>query len=152
MPGPKPKPTHLKLIRGNPGKRPLNNREPKPVGDLKDAPANFNDDLRDIWNYAIEHAPAGLLKKIDSAILEAWCNAQRLHRLASTELRRTGVLIRTPNAEIPVQSPWVAILNKQALIMMRATDHLGFSPATRSRIVTGDVPAGGFGAWDSITG
>ena len=29
--GPPPKPTHLKLIDGNPGKRPLNENEPKPA-------------------------------------------------------------------------------------------------------------------------
>ena len=32
MRGKKPKPTHLKLITGNPGKRPLNEAEPKPEG------------------------------------------------------------------------------------------------------------------------
>jgi phage terminase small subunit len=29
-PGPKPKPTELKIIEGNPGKRPLNKNEPRP--------------------------------------------------------------------------------------------------------------------------
>jgi hypothetical protein len=41
MPNP-PVPTHLKIIRGNPGKRKINKNEPKPVGDLKDAPAHFD--------------------------------------------------------------------------------------------------------------
>ncbi len=30
MPGPRPTPTYLKLLRGNPGKRKLNKREPQP--------------------------------------------------------------------------------------------------------------------------
>ena len=38
MRGAKPKPTHLKLLAGNPGKRLLNRNEPKPQGDLHDAP------------------------------------------------------------------------------------------------------------------
>ncbi|MGH7717148.1 MAG: phage terminase small subunit P27 family, partial [Vulcanimicrobiaceae bacterium] len=38
MAGRKPKPTHLKLVAGNPGKRPPNENEPQPEGDLEDAP------------------------------------------------------------------------------------------------------------------
>jgi hypothetical protein len=30
MPGPRPTPTHLQLLRGNPSKRPLNKGEPVP--------------------------------------------------------------------------------------------------------------------------
>ena len=38
MKGRKPVPTHLKVLRGNPGKRRLNNGEPLPIGDLVDPP------------------------------------------------------------------------------------------------------------------
>ena len=39
MRGRKPTPTHLKLVRGNPGKRPLNASEPKPQLTLPSPPA-----------------------------------------------------------------------------------------------------------------
>ena len=36
--GRKPKPTALKVLEGNPGKRPLNLYEPTPEGDLPECP------------------------------------------------------------------------------------------------------------------
>jgi P27 family predicted phage terminase small subunit len=148
--GRNPTPTHLKLLRGNPGHRPINKQEPKPVGDLKDAPAYFDDELRQVWEYAIAHAPPGLLKKIDSSVLETWCMAHVLHRRAVAEVRKFGMLVKPPNSQVPVQSPYLPIVNKQAFIMLRAIDHLGFSPASRTRIMTGDLPVGNMGGWDEI--
>lgn len=145
-----PVPTHLKIIRGNPGKRKINRNEPKPVGDLKDVPAHFTDELRDVWNYAIENAPPGLLKRIDSSVLETWCVAHVLHRKALAEVTKFGMLMKAPKTGVPVQSPYLPVVNKQALIMMRAIDHLGFSPASRTRIMTGDIPLHAVGGWDEI--
>jgi hypothetical protein len=42
MPGPPPKPTHLKLVTGNPGRRPLNKREPKPKPGIPSVPAHLS--------------------------------------------------------------------------------------------------------------
>ncbi len=65
MRGRKPVPTYLKVIRGNPGKRPLNENEPVPDGALADPPEWMSESQKAGWNYAIENAPAGLLKKLD---------------------------------------------------------------------------------------
>jgi P27 family predicted phage terminase small subunit len=140
----------LKIIRGNPGKRPINDREPRPVGELKEPPGHFDDELREVWRYAIEHAPAGLLKKIDASVLEIWCSAYILHQKAVAQVRQFGVLVKAPKSDVPIQSPYLPIVNKQAFVMMRAVDHLGFSPASRTRIMLGDLPANGIGAWDDI--
>jgi hypothetical protein len=37
-------------MNGNPGKRPLNMNEPKPKGELMDAPEWFSGDFRAGWN------------------------------------------------------------------------------------------------------
>lgn len=142
-------PSHLKLIRNSRSKKKISPLEPKPVGDLRDAPAHFDDELREIWNYAIENAPRGLLKRIDSGVLETWCTSHALHRKAVSEVRKMGLLVKAPHTGLPIQSPYLPIVNKQALIMMRAIDHLGFSPASRTRIVMGDAPGTG-NAWDDI--
>lgn len=151
MPGPHPKPTHLKVIRGNPGHRKLNQREPKPLGDLKEAPSHFDEELREAWDYAILHAPAGLLKKIDSAVLQTWCMAHVLHRNAVAEVRKHGMLVKAPNTGLPIQSPYLPVVNKQAFIMLRAVDHLGFSPASRTRIAMGDLPSAACGDWEDVS-
>ena len=82
MPGPKPKPTHLKVVEGNPGRRKLNDKEPKPRGNLYDPPDWLTDAQRAGWEYAIESAPFGLLKRLDRSVLTAWVVAEDLHRQA----------------------------------------------------------------------
>lgn len=135
--GPKPKPTKLKVLQGAQKCR-TNFKEPVAVGDLKEAPAHFDAELKDVWDYAIKHAPLGLLKMIDASALEAWASAHVLHRKALVEVRKFGMLMKAPNSQVPLQSPFLPIVNKQALIMLRAIEHLGFSPSTRSRIVMGE--------------
>lgn len=149
MPGPRPKPTHLKILHGNPGGKPLNKHEPKPAGDLKDAPGHFDAELRAAWDCAIKHAPRGLLKKCDSAILETWCAALVLQRRSLVELMKSGVAVPSKEGK-DSQSPHLLALAKCSQIMLRATDHLGFSPASRSRITTGDTTSS-FGAWEDVS-
>lgn len=49
MAGRKPLPTHLKILRGNPGKRPLNKHEPKFAEDLPEPPGYLSDRSRNIF-------------------------------------------------------------------------------------------------------
>lgn len=137
MPGPPKKPTALKLVAGNPGKRALNKKEPKPRGNLYDPPAWLTEAQRTGWQYAIETAPYGLLKRVDRSTLVAWVVAEDLHRQATEKLNGGAMLIKTPNG-MPVQSPYLSILNKQAMIMLKAASEMGFTPASRSRVEVTD--------------
>jgi len=134
MPGPKPKPTHLKLIEGNRGRQKLNKSEPVPIGELKTPPDWLTDEQKAGWQYAIKHAPLGLLKKLDRSALAVWVVAEDLHRQASERVNLTGLITRSPVQGVYVQNPYLPIINKQAMIMLRAADHLGFTPTSRSRI------------------
>ena len=49
-PGPKPQPTNLKIIRGNPGKRDLNSNEPQPDMVMPDPPDTLSDEARAQWD------------------------------------------------------------------------------------------------------
>ena len=73
MAGRKMTPTALKVLKGNPGKRPLPENEPKPAGMavmpefLKGRPAG-------IWReYAPELTRLGLLTSVDGHMFAAWC-------------------------------------------------------------------------------
>jgi P27 family predicted phage terminase small subunit len=134
MRGRKPAPTHLKRIRGNPSKRPLNDREPVPEGDLFAAPEWMTDIQREGWAYAITNSPHGLLKYLDRSVLAIWVVAEGLHREAAEKIAQYGLLTKSPNAGLPLQSPYLAILNKQAQIMLKAAAELGFTPSSRSRV------------------
>ena len=134
MRGRRPKPTLLKEIEGNPGKRALNKSEPQPEGDLYAAPTWMTDTQREGWGFAITHAPYGLLKQLDRSVLAIWVVAEDLHREAAEKIAQYGLLTKSPNAGLPLQSPYLAILNKQAQIMLKAGAELGFSPSSRTRV------------------
>lgn len=136
--GQKPKPTHLKLVAGNPGQRKINRKEPKPKGDLVAPPDWLTEEQRKGWDYALTHAPKGLLKNLDRAVLVTWVIAEDLHRQAVAKLNEGQLLVRTPGG-MPVQSPYLQIVNKQAELMIRAAGEMGFSPAARTRI---EMPEG----------
>lgn len=135
MRGRKPKPTHLKLIEGNPGKRPINDAEPVPPGALDEPPPNLTDAQRASWAYAIANAPAGLLRRLDRGLLRVWVVADCLHAEATEKLQTTGLLVKTPSG-MPMQNPYLPIINRQAQVMTKAAAELGFTPSSRSRIAT----------------
>ena len=146
MRGRKPIPTATKALMGNPGKRPLNKREPQPKGELYAAPEWMSDSQREGWAYAITNAPRGLLKLLDRSVLAIWVVAEDLHREAAEKVAQYGLLTKSPNAGLPLQSPYLAILNKQAQIMLKAGAELGFSPSSRSRVQVEADRSGPF-AW-----
>lgn len=135
MRGRKPKPTALKLISGNPGKRALNAHEPQPGADLAAPPAWMTERQKATWSEVVELSPPGLLKDVDASVFSVWVIAFDLYQEASEKLARTGMLIKAPNTGVPMQSPFLAIVNRQAQIMLKAAAEMGFTPASRSRVV-----------------
>ena len=138
MAGRKPKPTSLKVVEGTFRKDRANPHEPKPSGDLSEAPEHFTQEQKAVWDYAIANSPLGLLKKLDLSVLEAWVTACVFHREASKKVSTAGQVIKTP-AGYPVMNPYMANMNKQAQIMLKAAAEMGFTPASRSRIVVAEV-------------
>lgn len=124
----------MKILAGNPGGRPLNKHEPVPEGDLSDPPAWLSPSQQEGWRFAIEHAPAGLLKNLDTAVLAIWVVAEDLHRQAVLAVGQFGLITRSPTKGEPMQNPCLAIVNKQALIMLKAAAEMGFTPSSRTRI------------------
>lgn len=54
---------------------------------------------------------------------------------ATEAIQKYGAMVKSPTG-FPMQSPYVAIANRQAEIMMRIASEFGFTPASRSRIST----------------
>ena len=136
MRGRRPKPTRLKVLTGNPGKRPLNDAEPRPQVTIPDCPEELGETARREWNRLVgELATLNLLTNFDRAALAAYCGAYALWAQATEAVQKYGVMIKSPSG-YPVQSPYVSVANRQAEIMMRIASEFGFTPASRSRIST----------------
>jgi P27 family predicted phage terminase small subunit len=137
--GPKTTPTHLRLLHGNPSKLPPPVAEPEGVGVLWSPPEWFDADQRAQWHYAIENAPLGLLTATDREVLVVWTVAAVEHARAAQEVRKLGQVVKTKDGNA-IQNPFLPIVNRQALIMMRAGAEMGFSPAARASLGRGGEP------------
>jgi P27 family predicted phage terminase small subunit len=146
MPGPPPTPTHLKLIRGNPGKRPVR-PEPQPViaESPPDAPSYLVGYACDEWyRLAPELHRLGLLTLLDVTALAAYCWAymhwptaeEALARMAERDQTTSGLLVKRADGNAG-QNPLLSISRKAAADMVRYASEFGLSPAARARISAG---------------
>ena len=152
MAGRKPLPTAIKKLKGTLQKCRTNPREPQPQGDLVEPPEYMEDGAKNAWRYAIGSAPPHLLRRLDMSVLEVWSCAADLYRKAQVGLIKTGLLMKAPNTGVPMQSPYLAIANKQAQIMTKAAIEMGFTPASRSRITLPVEAVSDSDPWSDIAG
>src|SRR5690554_3515973 len=85
------------------------------------------------WDYAVRHAPPALLSRLDAGILAVWVVAEDLHRQACASVAKYGLVTKSPSQGLPMQNPFLPIVNRQAGIMLKAASELGFSPTARAR-------------------
>ena len=136
MRGRKPSPTALRLISGNPGKRPINMREPKPVISMPTCPAHLMPTAKAEWKrLARSLHDIGIISELDRAALAAYCQAYGRWVEAEKKLKDTPPLLRTPAGYVQ-PSPWLAISNKNVELMHKFMCELGLSPVSRSRVST----------------
>lgn len=145
--GRKPKPTHLKLITGNPGKRAPRRSEPKPPLDEPTPPPHLSDEAKVEWGRVMgQLVNCGLMTQIDRAALAAYCQAygrwvqaeRALARMAERDLLTAALMIKTTQGNM-IQNPIVGTANKALELMLRAAAEFGMTPSARSRIDV-DVP------------
>ena len=135
MPGPRKKPTVLEELHGKPGHRKSNPLEPRPGGNLLDPPSWLSREQKAEWRYIAENSVVGLLTSVDRANLTAYVVATCLHRQATRELRKAKTLVvSVGTAGAQQQHPLLSIINRQALIMLKAAAEMGFTPASRTRV------------------
>ena len=81
-----PKPTAIKALAGNPGKRPLNNNEPKPSG-IPSCPTFLDAAAKKEWKrISKELIEIGILTSVDRSILASYCDAYSRWAQATEEL------------------------------------------------------------------
>jgi P27 family predicted phage terminase small subunit len=134
--GPKPTPTRLKRLKGNPGKRPLPKNEPQPdkPARVPMAPRHLDKIAKKEWRrMARELHKLGLLTALDTTALAGYCVAYSTWVMATEKIQKHGVLIKTPNG-YPVQSPFLQIANRAASEMRTWLVEFGMTPSSRSRV------------------
>ena len=60
-----------------------------------------------------------MLKKIDKAVLAGFIVAQDTHRKATVAMAQTELLVKSPTQGLPLQNPYLPIVNRQMVLMTR---------------------------------
>lgn len=154
MRGRKPKPTALRILAGNPGKRRLPQREPKPEAGAPACPEWLDSEAKREWRRVVGHLDAaGILTRADRAALAAYCQAwsgwlaaelrKRAREEAAAAARsvfegagpedRAGHLKALLEADRLVDAAEVRA-RKSMELMIRACVELGLTPSSRTRV------------------
>jgi P27 family predicted phage terminase small subunit len=149
----------LRLLRGNPGKRPIRN-EPQPTGTehVPDAPPFLVGYGCDEWfRVAPELHRLGLLTVLDIAPLAAYCRAYHTWRTAVEALHEmakrdplTHALIVKSRAGAAMQNPLVLTARQAANDMLSFAAEFGMTPVARARIAAGVYNSPGGGKFDGL--
>lgn len=138
MAGRRPTPTALKLVKGNPGKRAINKREPKPKAKALTCPAHLSVKARAVFrklNTLLNKM--GVMTEADGLALERLCDCYA-DILACRELiERDGRTYKTVD-----QNGNTLVKNNPAVNQLRAADaqfksylvEFGLTPAARSKV------------------
>lgn len=143
MAGRPPKPTALKVITGNPGKRSGNKQEPDPeyLVDMN-PPEWLHSAAKDVWKEVAPHlAKAKLLTEVDVQALAMGCVAiaqyRQAVRIAGDDLVKAKIVVDDEGK--PVSSgehlnPWMIVQSMSFKQAMAIFQQFGMSPAARTRI------------------
>lgn len=151
--GRKPVPTAQKRLRGNPGRRPLNEAEPQYA-----MPGPMFDQPPDVLT---EHAAAvaewerlaPLLRRAkhvteaDWSALVALCLEWARYLEATKLIKVAGLVVRSP-AGYPMPNPYLSIATRALANCNRLWPELGLTPSSRARV---QVLPGGLGPDDPFS-
>ena len=133
-PGPPPKPSALKRLDGDPGKRGINPHEAQPDASLPTCPEHLTGQARAEWGRIAEQLhTAGLLTRIDATALSAYCETYARWVEAEEKLKTTGLVVKSPSG-YPMQSPYLPIASKAMQAMRGWLGEFGMTPAARTKI------------------
>lgn len=162
MKGRKPTPSHLRLVKGNPGKRPINEQEPTPRRERPSAPAHISDLAREVWGQAVLILDEmGILTRADVFAVEMLCEAMADHRAAGSTIRECAAAAHAvkgteEKSDFTLDGRYYRTINQSGGVMWRSHPavalradadrrikawcaEFGLTPSARSRIVTGEA-------------
>jgi len=134
MKGGKPKPTVLKLLQGNPGKRAINKKEPQSGPGRIRAPSELSPEgKKHFRKMAATLRRSQLYTELDTHALALLAEAYATWCLAQRHIQEDGML--TTNAEgTTIQSPWARIASTTARQIHSLLAEFGMTPSSRSRV------------------
>jgi P27 family predicted phage terminase small subunit len=139
-------PTDLKVLRGNPGHRPLNVDEPQLPsvnGDVFDAPpmelAGDPAAAAEWGRLAPMLRCARQVTEAERGSLIALCQQWSRYLNANSKAEAAGMVIKSPSG-YPMPNPYLGIANRALTHCTKLWAELGLTPSSRSRVSATPAP------------
>ena len=130
-----PVPTKLKLLRGNPGKRPIGD-EPDPPVKLPAPPKVLDKEgVREWHRIGAELLELGLVSEIDLTSLTGYCQAWSDLVRARKHLKNDEDFVGQTSGGL-APSAWKRLSDEALKQLLRYISEFGLSPAARVRLAT----------------
>lgn len=132
--GPAPKPTAVKKLQGNPGKRPLGKGEPTPgVGQrAPTVPAWLDERAKAIWKrYARQLWEMRLLTEVDVEAFASLCEATALYHTAVEMIRKRGPVQESATGYTQ-KSGWMTVRDSALADLRALWKEFGMTPSARA--------------------
>ena len=135
--GPAPKPTAIKQLEGNPGKRKLNKREPKVNSGIPVCPSWLLPEAKNEWKRLAKKLHLmGILTINDRTAFAGYCQSYAKWKEAQEHITEEGPVYTTETG-YQRPNPWIAISDTNQKLMLQFGSEFGLTPSSRSRIVAG---------------
>ncbi|KAB7669183.1 phage terminase small subunit P27 family [Plesiomonas shigelloides] len=138
MAGRRPKPTHLKVVTGNPGNRKLNDHEPKPRREVLSPPEHLTDWGKMAWvKVSLLLDDMGVLTVADSLALERLCDiyADILQLRETIAIEGRTYTTKTQMGDFLIKAnPAVAMLADADRRFKSYLVEFGLTPAARTKV------------------
>lgn len=135
-------PTALKLLRGNPGRRPLPKDEPKPRVMLPKPPAHLGEvEVKEWWRMGRMLVRLGIMTELDSVALAAYCQVYGRWVEASEAAKKYGTVLVDAKSLKLYKSPYLQIATEAWAQMVRMLVELGATPVARPKVTAQPKPA-----------
>lgn len=139
MRGRKPLSTNMKILTGNPGKRPINQDEPvtpSPTEDFDAPPVELeeNETAQAEWTRLapmLRHSRQ--VTESDKSALIALCLEWSRYLQATAKIRTSGMVVQAPSG-YPIVNPYLSIATKALANCNKLWPELGLTPSSRSRV------------------
>lgn len=129
-----PVPTSLKVLRGNPGQRPLNTSEPTPPAADTTPPPRLDGEALAMWNSIVPLLTnMGVFTQADRMVIERYClmHEQWLHVVKHVKEHGMTQLTQTGYSQLTAEG---ALFRTLPAELMRIEQQFGMTAAARSTL------------------
>ena len=137
--GPPPQPSRLRLLKGNPSKRPINTREPHLRCKAPSCPRWLGPEAKKVWRRTVSLLRAArILTQVDADALTAYCQTYARWQKLESFLDQHGEVypIRDERGNIRYmqQLPQVNISRNLLQCLRSYQQEFGMTPSARTRV------------------